>query len=405
MRLRDDKKTLYTVVAVCALSVLIFAALAVSLIIFAGKENKTAEPEKKPFSEIHGLWVASVYNLNFPSKADLSAEELKAQADGVIETAKKAGLNAIFYQVRPSADALYKSDIYPVSKYLSSDGTLISDTLEYLTEAAHKENIAVHAWINPLRATVENGEAAFHPEWCILYADGKYYYDCGLPEVRETVAAGVREIVENYDVDGVVFDDYFYPYPTEENGIQAVFDDGATYEKYGKDFETKGDFRRNNVNTLIKLVYDTVKETEEKCLFGVAPFGIWKNGTGKEDGSLTAGMQSYYDIYCDTVAWVKGGYVDYIAPQIYWRDDEPAAPYNILCDWWSDVIEGTEVKLMVSHAAYRYSQWDSPGGTMKYQVSYAKEKQNYGGGIFYGYAEIASDTAGISTELREIYGE
>ena len=134
-----------------------------------------------------------------------------------------------------------------------------------------------------------------------------------MPEVRELIADGVREIIDGYDVDGILFDDYFYPYP--EDGYE--FDDSATFEKYGGGREL-GDFRRESVNEMVRLVYETVKAADEGCRFGIAPFGIWRNDDGENGGSATRGLESYDEIYCDTLAWVRGGYVDYVAPQMYW---------------------------------------------------------------------------------------
>lgn len=404
-----DKKLLYTVVCVCMAFVLLCSAVIGGIVLFSSRNDKIKAPD---FDEIRGTWIASVYNLNFPSRADLTENEIEGELDEIVKTAKEAGLNTVFFQVRPSSDALYKSDIFPVSRYLSSTGEMTADPLEYIIEAAHREGISVHAWINPLRVAVsgslddldEENPARIHPEWCVKYADGKFYYDCGNPSVRELVADGVREIIRNYDVDGIVFDDYFYPYPVyDENGEISPFDDGDTYEKYGEDFDTVEDFRRESVNSLVRLVYDTVKEENGECLFGVSPFGIWKNGYGGDEGSKTAGSQSYYDIYCDSVAWIQGSYIDYIAPQLYWRENEKAAPYTALCDWWANTTEDTGVGLVICHGAYRYAEWESPQGTLTEQVQYADQKSSYKGSLYYGYRQIAENTCGIREEIKSLY--
>lgn len=418
MKLRDNKKLFYTVVALCAAFVLLFSGIITAIILISGRSEKPEEEKKKAAylrsEKINGVWIASVGNIDFPSKADLGEEELRAQLDSIVATVKEMGLNTVFFQVRPACDALYKSEFFPVSKYMSSDGTLSLDALSYLTEKAHLEGISVHAWVNPLRVATggtveslsEKSPARLHPEWCVTYADGKIYFDCGIPEVRDTVAQGVREIVENYDVDGVVFDDYFYPYPVYgDDGAIVDFADDASYGKYGGDYDTKGDFRRDSVNKLVKSVYDAVKAADGDCLFGVAPFGIWKNGYGGEEGSKTAGSQSYYDIYCDTVAFIKGGFVDYIAPQLYWRNEEKAAPFEPLCDWWADVTENSDVGLIICHGAYRYGDWENPEGTMRGQVEYAKGKSHYFGSVFYGYGKICENTCGLKEEIKSLYNK
>lgn len=372
--------------------------------------------------DINGVWIASVFNINYPSRADLDKAELQSELDKIVETTKKAGLNTIFFQVRPQSDALYDSKIYPVSKYMSTKGELELDALAYLIEAAHKENIAVHAWINPVRVTSKSGvetddlaegnPAREHPEYVVRYGDGKLYYDLGIPEVRELICRGVEEIVRNYAVDGIVFDDYFYPYPVrytdEKTGESRAyeFEDRHTYKQYneaGLDIE---DWRRNNVNMLVESVYKTVKQIDLSCIFGVSPFGIWENGYGDESGSLTTGTESYSELYCDTLAWIDGGYVDYIAPQLYWTNETASAPYDHLCDWWQERVSGKKVRLLISHGAYRYeNDWIDPFGIMTSQIEYASQKHHYKGSLFYGYGAIAKNESGLLDELASIYAD
>ena len=412
-----DRKTFIIVTSVCGAFVLVFA-LAI-LLVFLTVDRRAKADTTWGTEEIDGVWIATVTNIDFPSSPGLDADALRSEIDAIVENTASLGLNTIYFQVRPCADALYDSTLFPVSIFLSETGELPLDTLEYMIETAHAAGISVHAWVNPLRVTTggvsteetlsEDHPAVQHPEWVVEYADGKLYFDCGIPEVRELIAAGVEEIVKNYDVDGIIFDDYFYPYPqtvTDESGedVVAAFADEDTFSQYGEGYEDVGDWRRDNVNQMIHLVYDTIKKTDADCLFGVAPFGIWKNGYGGDSGSETRGAQSYSDIYCDTLAWVKGGYIDYIAPQIYWRTVDSAAPYDVLCDWWAQQVEGTDVRLLICHAAYRYeSDWENPQGIMTEQVAYAKEKEAYSGSIFYGYAELRDNMNGVADELRALY--
>lgn len=416
INIKLDNRTLKTVCIVCIAFVLVFAVLTAILAVHLSNKRNNVEEAKPHIEDVAGVWIASISNINFPSEKGLSEKQLKGEIDKIVETVYSTGLNTIFFQVRPSSDSLYKSDIFPVSEYLSEDGKLPLDCLDYMIKAAAKKGIAVHAWVNPLRAAVGGSvedlqvgsPASKNHDWCVKYADGKIYYDCGLPEVREMIAAGVREIVENYDVAGVVFDDYFYPYPsytTDDDGNKSIaeFEDKKTFKKYGTEFDDVGDWRRDNVNRLVKLCYDTVKEIKEDCYFGVSPFGIWKNGYGDESGSATKGAQSYFDIYCDTLAWVEGGYVDYIAPQLYWTAESTAASYTALTEWWAQSLTGTEVPLLISHGAYRYSEWEFPSGIMTSQVNNAKMYEVYEGSLFYGYNEIADNTYGIAEELKKMY--
>lgn len=416
-KVKLDNKTIRTVCIMSATFVLVFAAITVvlALILTNGGDN---DGKNKAISDVRGVWIASISNIDFPTKPNLSANEMKAELESIVDNVYEAGLNTIFFQVRPSSDALYKSDIFPVSDYMSSGDHLELDALDYIIKIAKKKNIAVHAWVNPLRVAVggtiedlkDKNPAKSHPEWCIKYADGKLYYDCGNPDVRDMIASGVKEIVERYDVCGIVFDDYFYPYPYYEtdgsgNKTIAEFKDNKTFKEYGTEFDDIGDWRRDNVNKLIKACYDTVKETDDTCYFGVAPFGIWKNGYGDETGSATKGSQSYFDIYCDTLAWVNGGYVDYIAPQLYWTAESTAASYTALTEWWAMSLTGKGVPLLISHAAYRYSEWESPSGIMTSQVNNAAMYGVYKGSVYYGYEEIVNNTFGITDELKKMYNQ
>lgn len=369
-----------------------------------------------PDREVRGVWIASVANINYPSEKGLSADKLRAELDDIVNTMVENGLNTVYFQVRPTSDALYKSDIYPVSDFLTgtAGGELPDgfDPLGYLIEAAHKNDIAVHAWINPLRITAgsssspqhdtsvlaENSPARLHSEWTVNYDDGRMYFDCGIPEVRQLVADGVAEIVRGYAVDGIVFDDYFYPYPVSG----STFNDDATYAAYGEGF-SKEDWRRSNVNTLVKLCYDTVKSIDENCLFGVSPFGIWQNDDGSNGGSDTSGLESYSALFCDTLAWIKGGYVDYIAPQLYWQFSTSSARYDVLLKWWNARLsEYPEVALLVGHGAYRSAEWGNDY-EIKTQIEYARSEKAYRGSILYGYAALKANDGNIQKQLAEVY--
>ena len=400
----------------CVAVIFIFAAV-ITVLKLSGKGAGKSDVSPLDGEEIRGVWIASVSNIDFPSAADLDAQTLRQELDNIVNVCAETGLNTIFFQVRPASDALYDSDIFPVSRWMSTDGQLTLDALQYLIDEAHSRGIAVHAWVNPLRVSAsaslsvedlpESSPAKQHPDWCVKYADGRYYYDCGIPEVRELVADGVREIVEKYDVDGIVFDDYFYPYPktvTSDDGTSTVaeFEDSSTFSTYGEGYEDIGDWRRDNVNKMVALVSEAARGHDR--LFGIAPFGIWKNGYGDESGSETRGAQSYYDIYCDTLAWIKSGTVDYVAPQLYWRTSDTAAPYNVLCDWWQNRVEGTGVRLLICHGAYRYdSDWPDPSGIITSQVEYARQKSCYRGSVLYGFEEIRDNTEGLGDEVRDLY--
>lgn len=388
----------------------------------AEDSSGTAEPAMNPDAEVRGIWIATAANINYPSAPGLSRAQLEAELDDIVATAKAAGLNAIFFQVRPAGDALYKSDLFPVSEVLSgeqgkaADGDF--DPLAYLIAAAHAKKIAVHAWVNPFRITTgsadyprtdlsalaENNPARLHPEYVIPYADGRLYYDPGNPAARELVAAGVRELAQKYDLEGIVFDDYFYPYPVAgENGALAAFDDGASYRLYGGR-DTLADWRRGNINETVRLCSEAVHAANESCRFGIAPFGIWQNDNGANGGSPTAGLESYSSIYCDPLAWVRAGTVDYLAPQIYWDFSTSVAPYGELVRWWNAALAGSSVKLLVSHGLYRYAEADgAAAGEIGAQVTFARAEAAYRGSVHFGYAVLKNNTKGAADELRALY--
>lgn len=382
------------------------------------EEQMPPAEQLKESEELCGIWIATAMNINFPSKPGLSAKELAAEIDDIITSAKELSANAIFFQVRPSGDAFYPSEIFPTSIYLTGEeGAELPegfDVLRYLITCAHENGIAVHAWVNPLRATIytddidnlsESHPAKLHPEYAVRYEDSRLYFDPGIPEVRQLIADGVSELASNYKLDGIVFDDYFYPYPTtDKNGKNAEFDDSETYLSYGEGYSSLEDFRRDNVNKMVKECYDAIKSADPDCKFGIAPFGIWKNDSGINGGSKTNGLSSYYDIFCDPLAWVEGGYIDYLAPQIYWEQDNSRAPFNELCDWWNNALGDTEVEYYISYAAYRYeNDWDDPSGEITAQISYAREKDEYRGGILYGYDQIKRNVLGIKDEIKSLF--
>ncbi len=361
-----------------------------------------------PDSEIRGVWIATVYNIDFPSAPDLPREKLTAELDAILDNCAAWGLNTVFFQVRPSCDALYKSDIFPVSRFLSTTGELPLDPLSYLLDAAHRREIFVYAWVNPLRITTAYVADPVLPRGITdgmtsLY-DGKLVLNAGVPEARRFVADGVREIVEKYDVDGVVFDDYFYPYPVnDDSGARVPFDDGAAYEKYGGGVPL-ADFRRQSVNELVKECRDAIKSVDSDCRFGVSPFGVWRNSE-EVGGAGTLGLEAYDELYCDAKAWVSGGYVDFLCPQIYWQRSTANTPYEKLAEWWNGVLGAGDADLLISHAAYRYEEgdWDSPAGEMKAQVEFARSLMAYRGSVFYGYDELKGDVSGITDEVTEVY--
>ncbi len=385
----------------------------VLLIIFMlsslGFVHAEAEKEKIKHEEMRGVWVASVLNINYPTTQTTNSALLKIEADNIIKSAENAGFNAIFLQVRPTADSLYKSKIFPWSKYLTGKEGLAPandfDPLAYFIEEAHKKNIEVHAWLNPYRITKKlesepaytvemlskNHPARLHPEY-VVSNGGNLYFNPGLPEVRDLITAGVKEIIDNYDVDGIHFDDYFYP--------AKEFNDDDAYAKYGNG-KSYGDWRRENVNKLVEQVYKTVhnakkinKDGSKKELqFGISPFGIWANKESLASGSETKGGQSYFDHYADSVYWINHKIIDYIAPQVYWHMGFEIADFNVLTKWWQNAVRNSDVKLYIGMAAYRSDNGNSDSAwyknfELKKQLNYINSQKDIDGFIAFSIDSI-----------------
>lgn len=339
--------------------------------------------------EMRAVYVATAYNLDFPSRAGLSKKELQKELDAIVSGALSCGMNTIVFQVRPASDALYRSDIFPISRYLavSENGAMALDALGYLIEKAHAAGIKVHAWVNPFRvrsasesdAVLSSNNPAKKNPALTITVSGAVYYNPALLAVQDLVVDGVREIVDGYDVDGILFDDYFYP----ENITTEDAREYAAYQKAGGSLSL-GDWRRGNINTLIERVYRAVKSERSDCLFGVAPRGVWRNAEDDPSGSNTRGGAAYDMVYCDALAWVKGGYIDYLSPQIYWSFDHKSAPFGTLADWWNEALRGSGVKLCVSLAPYALS-----GGEIESQKAYLKKLSAYGGFALYRYEYIS----------------
>ena len=281
--------------------------------------------------EMRAVWISTVYSADYPSTTN-NAEAQKNEFIQKLEQAQALGLNTVVVQVRPKGDALYQSELNPWSAVLTgAQGTNPGyDPMAFMIAEAHKRGMEFHAWMNPYRITTSGTDvsalsadnmARKHPDWILTY-NGAMYYDPANEEVQQYICDTVKEVVEKYDVDAIHFDDYFYPsnYPLPEGETR----EGAVAQE-----------RRDNVDTLIKKVYQTIKNTKASVKFGISPMGIWKNSTSDEAGSATRGSEGYYTVYGDAKKWVEKGWVDYITPQIYWEQGNAYADYETLVKWWA----------------------------------------------------------------------
>lgn len=358
--------------------------------------------------EMSAAWVSTVYNLDWPSSNSKNNPQMqKQELINMLDKLKETGINTIVLQVRPKADALYKSSINPWSDVLT--GTAGKDPgydpLKFAVEEAHKRNMEVHAWFNPYRVTTSgtdfnklaaNSPARLHPEWVISY-NNKLYYDPGLPEVRKHIVETVNEVVSNYNVDGIHFDDYFYP--------DSNFTDNQTYNKYGNGME-KGDWRRSNVNNLLKDVKTSIKSIKPNVKFGVSPSGIWRNKSSDPTGSDTRGSESYSTQYADTRYWIKNNLIDYVTPQLYWPIGYSVADYSKLVSWWANEVSGSNVNLYIGQGIYKQGTGDWVGqdiaGQIIQQVNLNRQYSNIKGSMYFSAKDIMSNKK-LQEDLKTLY--
>lgn len=366
--------------------------------------------EKKDF---RAVWVSTVYRLDYPSQATTDPAVLRADADKILQNCADLGMNAVILQVRPSADALYPSAYYPWSKYLTgAQGTAPEDgfdPLAYWVERAHSLGLELHAWLNPFRIT-KSGQSEFdaltadhpaklHPDWVVEYEEN-FYFNPGLPQVREYIIQSAEELARNYDIDGIHLDDYFYP--------GSGFDDAAAYAQYGGGFSDVGDWRRDNVNQLVRELGERVHAIDPELSYGISPSGVWADKSSLPEGSnTTGGYESYYAAYADSRKWVKEGWLDYICPQVYWYIGHKSMDYAAIVDWWADTVEGTGVSLYIGMADYQAgntSETSSWYGTaaMEAMLSYNQKVPQVTGEVHFRYQFLVNNS-GLNQLYRRAY--
>lgn len=386
----------------------------------AGTTGTCAGQPAQAARELRGMWLTTVYNLDFPSKPGLSEAQVKAEYERWLDLAVAQNHNAIFVHVRPSGDSFWPSDHAPWSNWLTGrfDGKSPGwDPMAFMVAEAHARGLEFHAWFNPYRGTqpapsgvgtdaaklAPNHPLRLHPEWRVAYPSGKtgrFYFDPGIPAARKFVEDSMIEAVQKYDVDGVHFDDFFYPYP---EGSGQDFPDAASFKKYGAG-KSKGDWRRDNVNLLVKEMHDRLQQIKPWVKFGISPFGIWRNKATDAKGSASNGLESYDTIYADTRTWVKSGWLDYIAPQLYWTIGFKKADYPTLLKWWTDLTKGTNVQLYIGMADYRVGEagdWSRPA--MLDQEMDLNDKYGVQGEIHFSATQVRDDKLGAVTKYRKAH--
>jgi len=392
-----------------------FLALPLVLLLHA---TLSAQPEL-PVAELRGAWIATVVNIDWPSAPGLSSDRQQMEFDSLLDVLKAMGMNAVFVQVRPAGDAFYPSAVVPWSQYLSGQQGRapepLYDPLAYMIKAAHSRRMEFHAWLNPYRASFDLDTASLAPthplralpearkaDWFFRYGT-RYYFNPASALVRQHLINVVKEIVVKYDVDGIHFDDYFYPYKEPNEFLQDL----DAYAGDPRGFAKIEDWRRDNVSQLIEGVSKMIKSIKPYVRFGVSPFGVWRNADQDPvNGSQTrAGITCYDDLYADVVKWLQNGWIDYVAPQLYWSIGFPPADYEILLDWWSKHTYGKH--LYAGHAAYKINNntidpnWSKPGEISR-QVGLNRSNSGVQGSIFFSLKPLLRNPLGVQDSLINV---
>lgn len=293
--------------------------------------------------EMRAVWIATVANIDWPSSNTASSIDQKKELVRMLDGLASNNINTVVFQARPSADTFYSSNLEPWSAYLTGvqgrKPDPFFDPLQFLIDEARNRFMEVHIWLNPYRVLNSSSFKKLSPDHIffrsknlIVNYGGKYYFDPGLDETRKHLNRVVQDLVQNYDIDAVHFDDYFYPYPVG----RSDFPDQETFRKFPRGFTNKADWRRNNVNLIIAELQQTIKSIKPWVEFGISPFGVWRNDRNDPRGSATrAGIQNYDDLYADILKWLREGSIDYVVPQLYWEIGKTVADYAVLIEWWS----------------------------------------------------------------------
>ncbi|MEN1783608.1 MAG: family 10 glycosylhydrolase [Bacteroidota bacterium] len=302
-----------------------------------------------PQEEFRGVWVATVVNIDWPKSGADNVEQQKEDFLKILDTYEALHFNTLIVQVRTAGDALYPSKKAPWSRYLTGEEGQpklgFEDPLKWMIASTHERGMQFHAWFNPYRATFDldttlldaNHDFYQKRDWMVKYGK-KNYYNPGIPSVWKHLTEVVEEVVDQYAIDGVHFDDYFYPYKIPE----AIFNDSLAYQQYATQNQSLGDWRRSNVDSLVENVHQMIQRKKPWVQFGISPFGVWKNKSTDPQGSETqAGQTTYEDLYADPLVWIENQWIDYIVPQAYWSMNHPKASHQKVTEWWASRSQNT----------------------------------------------------------------
>lgn len=357
--------------------------------------------------ELRGAWITTYSNIDWPDRAQ-TPQQQRDDFIKIIDHHKATGINAVYVQVRSQCDAMYPSALEPWSADLTGvQGMAPSplwDPLQFMIAECHKRGIEFHAWLNPYRAAGKNTSLSSftsshvtkkHPGW-FLRSGTKVTLNPGLPQVRDHIMSVITDIVNRYDVDGIHFDDYFYPEPG--------FNDAAAYAKDPRGISSRADWRRDNVNLLIQRIYNEIKILKPWVKFGISPSGIYRNSTNPAIGSPTNGMEHYSVLYADSKKWLQEGWVDYIEPQLYWYHGQQGSDYNVLVPWWNNNAFGRHI--YIGMAGYKVESWGhSPwanASQIPNQVRLNRSfiNENIKGEGFYNTSSMTLNLLGFNDSLK-----
>ncbi len=366
-------------------------------------------------------WIATVANIDWPQPETIGQSEAQqAQMITLLDSLQALGMNAIIFQVRPTADALYLSELEPTSHWLTGtqghwgDQTPY-DALRFVCQEAHQRGMEVHVWLNPFRLTLHTMSPDMladdhiyrvHPEWFWRYGK-QWYFDPSLPATRDWICMVVEDLCCRYDIDAIHMDDYFYPYPIAKTPLP----DRKQFEADPRGFTAIGDWRRDNVNLTIQAIHNMIQRTRPEVQFGISPFGVWRNQDRDSLGSATkAGMTNYDDLYADILLWIRNGWIDYVVPQLYWEIGKKIADYEVLAHWWAEAVRGTDVKLYIGMAPYRLgganeaAAWKT-GNEIARQMRLNRTIPEITGECFYSTRPLLMNPLGVCDSIKSFYRE
>ena len=384
--------------------------LFISILLLSFWNGNAQELNTNPKNEFRAVWIATVVNIDWPINSTDNVEKQKSDYIEILETYKKLNYNAVIVQIRSVGDAFYPSEFAPWSRFLTGkEGQSPKpyfDTLAWMISETHARGFEFHAWLNPYRATMNYNTSILspqhdffkHPEWMIKYG-GKYYYNPALPEVQNHLIAVVEEVVSNYDIDAIHFDDYFYPYKIKGEN----FNDTESFKKYGNGNSLE-DWRRSNVNDFVKCISISIKNIKPWVQFGISPFGVWRNKSVDPRGSDTkSGQTNYDDLFADPIAWMEYKWIDYLVPQLYWSMDHPTASYSKLLRWWSE--NSTNVNVYIGNGSYKVNadsdkRWNN-SKEIPNQIDYARSYKNIQGNAFFSAKSFLNKNQSVTKLLSE----